>query len=582
MLRLAWMLAACGLVASASAADFDGRPWNVSTGNLSVSFIRMSPIGAGPQPGYAMEPPPSVESLAKLKAQGLNAYEDYVAWGAVEREPGKWQWQQHDKVADAVKKAGLDYVVYVWAHFPPVWVREGGQCTLMKSLNTEKECNFFSIFDPKTIEQYDHFYKNLAATMGDRIDAVYACILGPYGEGNYPLYVPDWVNVGPSHEGYWAGDRFALAAFRDAMHAKYGGDLSKLNAAWGTQLASWDDVKPPAEIGEKFKPNPVAIDTKENRRRWLDFIAWYHQAIIDFAEKSIQVTLKYFPKEKVRTKPGGNAHGVNPLAWGTYCPGYAKMAGKYGIVLQPADCLGAFFGDKWVGTAYQFYGVPLSTEPASQLDAKTFTRRMFSDASSGASQHFTYEFEQHTAEIQKYIHLYTGKPGDTEIAVMCPTTLYRLGGDLSPTISGGAQLRGLAEYDVLDELLITDGALTNEKFKTLILFQPDFVEAAVLDRIEAWTKSGGTLILFGDKSLKDVAGDVRDLPALRVTKVEELTHHLAGQKGCDGKLDGLMTCRRGDQVFIYNANDKPTPVSIDLRGVSADIVVEPHTIWSNR
>jgi hypothetical protein len=207
---------------------------------------------------------------------------------------------------------------------------------------------------------------------------------------------------------------------------------------------------------------------------------------------------------------------------------------------------------------------------------------MFSDASSGASQHFTYEFEQHTAEIQKYIHLYTGKPGDTEIAVMCPTTLYRLGGDLSPTISGGAQLRGLAEYDVLDELLITDGALTNEKFKTLIIFQPDFVEAAVLDRIEAWTKSGGTLILFGDKSLKDVAGDVRDLPALRVTKVEELTHHLAGQKGCDGKLDGLMTCRRGDQVFIYNANDKPTPVSIDLRGASADIVVEPHTIWSNR
>jgi hypothetical protein len=285
MLRLAWMLAACGLVASASAADFDGRPWNVSTGNLSVSFIRMSPIGAGPQPGYAMEPPPSAESLAKLKAEGLNAYEDYVAWGAVEREPDKWQWQQHEKVADAVKKAGLDYVVYVWAHFPPVWVREGGQCTLMKSLNTGKECNFFSIFDPKTIDCYDHFYKNLAQHMGDRIDAVYACILGPYGEGNYPLYVPDWVNVGPSHEGYWAGDRFALAAFRDAMHAKYGGDLSKLNAAWGTQLASWDDVKPPAEIGEKFKPNPVAIDTKENRRRWLDFIAWDHRAIIDFAEK---------------------------------------------------------------------------------------------------------------------------------------------------------------------------------------------------------------------------------------------------------------------------------------------------------
>ncbi|HEV2293156.1 MAG TPA: hypothetical protein VGR35_04825 [Tepidisphaeraceae bacterium] len=120
---------------------------------MSVSFIRSSPIGAGPQPNF-LEPPPSVESMAKMKAQGLIAYEDYVAWGAVEREPGKWQWEQPEKVADAVKQAGLNYVVYVWAHFPAVWLRErgGSELTLMKSLNTGKECNFFSIFDPRTIE----------------------------------------------------------------------------------------------------------------------------------------------------------------------------------------------------------------------------------------------------------------------------------------------------------------------------------------------------------------------------------------------------------------------------------------------
>ena len=90
-------------------------------------------------------------------------------------------------------------------------------------------------------------------------------------------------------------------------------------------------------IDEKFKPSPDAFMTAEQQRAWLDFITWYHQAIIDFAEQSIQTMLKYFPKEKVRIKPGGNAGGVNPIAWGTYCPGYAKMAAKYGIVLQPAD-----------------------------------------------------------------------------------------------------------------------------------------------------------------------------------------------------------------------------------------------------
>jgi hypothetical protein len=583
--RLTLVFVCASGFAIAAEPPFDGRPWNVSTGNLSVGFIRTSPIGADPRPNY-IEPPPTVEAMVKMKSDGLIAYEDYVAWGAVEREPGKWQWEQHEKVADAVKKAGLDYVVYVWAHFPPVWLRErgsGSELTLMKSLNTDKECNFFSIFDPKTIEHYDHFYKNLAQHMGSRIDAVYACILGPYGEGNYPLYVPDWVNVGPSHEGYWAGDTFALIAFRDAMKAKYGGDLSALNKAWGMSHATWDDVTPPKEIGEPFKPNPVSMETAENRRRWLDFLTWYHQALIDFADKTVQVTLKYFPKEKVRTKPGGNAGGVNPIAWGTYSPGFAKMAGKYGIAMQPADCHCAYFGDKWIGTSYQFYGVPLATEPASLLDSKAFTRRMFSDASSGASQHFTYEFERHAENIRKYIHLYTGKPGDTEIAALCPTTLYRLGGDLGPTIRGGATLRDLAEYDVLDELLITDGALT-DKYKVLIVMQPDFVEDAVLAKIEAWTKGGGTLVLLGDKSLKAIGGEPRLTGdgVVRVGKVEALADVLAKRKGFDGKLDGLMTCRRGNQVFIFNGNDKATPITIDLAGATADIVVEPHTIWSNR
>ena len=41
---------------------FDGRPWHVSTGNLSVTFIQGSPIGAFPRANNA-EAPPSVESL---------------------------------------------------------------------------------------------------------------------------------------------------------------------------------------------------------------------------------------------------------------------------------------------------------------------------------------------------------------------------------------------------------------------------------------------------------------------------------------------------------------------------------------
>lgn len=593
------VICACALAQSAGA--FNGRRWNVSTGNMSVGFIRSSPIGAGPLPDY-MEPPPPHEVLVEMKRNGLVVFEDYVAWGAVEREQGKWDWTQHDRVCEAMKKAGLEYVVYNWVHFPPVWLRDGTDRTLMRCIEHGQDTNYLSIFDPKTVEYYDRFYRALSEHFGDRIDGVYACILGPYGEGNYPLYVPDWVNTGHCHEGYWCADPHALSAFRDAMRGKYG-DIAALNAAWGTSARSFADVRPPREIADGLKPSPGEFQTPELRRRWVDFMTWYHQALIDFAEQSVQVTLRYFPKHKVRTKPGGNAGGVNPVAWGTYCPGYAKMAGKYGIVLQPADCRGAYFGDKWIATAYHFYGVPLSTEAAGNLDPATFAQRMFSDASCGASQLFTYEFLKHAPDIQRYVHLYTGRPGNTDVAVLCPTTLYRLGADLQPTIQAAHTLRDLTDYDVLDELLITDGALTR-CYRTFVVFQGDFVEQAVLDRIVQWVQAGGTLVVCG--SVRNVEGetwaigeagdagsDARRVgvgrgSVVRFSEVprdrqsfEALYSRFPTTAAVDGVFDGVWTTKRGRDTLLFNTTDKPVRRRA-AGSAGGELEVEPHTILSTK
>src|SRR5207302_9941470 len=123
-----------------------------------------------------------------------------------------------------------------------------------------------------------------------------------------------------------------------------------------------------------------------------------------------------------------------------------------------------------------------------------------------ASHHFTYEFDQHSPDIRKYIHLYTGVPGETEIAVYCPTTLYPLGADLKTTIDSSRQLRDLCDFDVLDELLIDDGAL-NEKYKMLVMFQADIVEQKILDKITNWMQQGRTLVLLGKPDNKHIEGD---------------------------------------------------------------------------
>jgi hypothetical protein len=582
----------------------DGTPWNLSTGNLSVTYIQSSPIGAFPRQSF-LEPPPSIESMKQLKQQGLINYEDYIAWGAVEREPGKWDWTQHDAVEKAVHAAGLKYVVYTWVHFPPAWLRDNQKQnrTLMKCLEHNEETNYLSIFDPKTIEHYDHFYKALSEHFGDKIDAVYACILGPYGEGNYPLLVPDWVNIGHCHEGFWCADDFARKAF-----------------------------SPMPDVSQIVHPHPDAFTTAESRKRWVKFVTWYHQTIIDFAEKSLDTTLKYFPKQKVRTKPGGNAGGVNPIAWGTYCPGYAKMATKFndhrvkdrsnnesratsgtqnptttknsvlatdaspsgdhtrpwgsareqwgtpytGVTLQPADWHGAPFGDKWISTAYHFYGITLSTEPAGGLDHAGFVKRLYSDITCGSRQLFTYEYPEHAADIAKYVHLITGQPGETETAVFCPTTLYRFGGDLSPTIKRSEKLRDLTDFDVLDELLIADGALTPDRYKVLVMFQADYIDQPILDKLKNYLNAGGTILLAGSDPIQNLDGilwkPAGNLKYTAGSMTKRYTDFAASQKlkGYDGIADGVWTTRRGGQTVLLNTTDKPV--------TAAGVAVPAHEI----
>ena len=42
-------------------------------------------------------------------------------------------------------------------------------------------------------------------------------------------------------------------------------------------------------------------------------------------------------------------------------------------------------------------------------------------------RNFGLVFEQHIPEIQRYVHLYTGQPGETQVALFCPSTFHRLG-----------------------------------------------------------------------------------------------------------------------------------------------------------
>ncbi len=234
-------------------------------------------------------------------------------------------------------------------------------------------------------------------------------------------------------------------------------------------------------MAQGLKPALDLWKTAQDRRRWIDLITWYHTGDHRLRGALHPGHPEVLPKEKVRTKPGGNAGGVNPIAWGTYCPGYAKMAGKYGITLQPADCQGALLRRQVGRTAYHFLRVRLSTEPAGGLNKNAFVRRC-SRTHRAAQLRSSPRVTEHVPEIQRYAHLLTGTPGDTIRSGALPDDALQARADVWPTIRAAGAMRDLTDYDVLDEMLVEDGALT-DRYRVLVIFQGDFVEQSVLDGI---------------------------------------------------------------------------------------------------
>lgn len=616
----------------------------IVTGNLSVYHIQHSPVGAFPDPSFAGDSIPPASEFERLHKEGLNAYEDYVAWGAVEIEPGKWDWSRHIEMADNQRSGGMEYDPYLWIHNPPAWMRSwteerrGGvttgtrygivpgepdapdRYTLMKCLEHGEETYTFSIWDPATLKWFGRFYREMREGMGDRIGRTYVGLVGPYGEGNYPLPMFDWLKIGHCHEGYWCGDKYARREFIRTFRNRYR-TLRALNEAWGTDFARWEEVTYPPEIAEgKIRKAEDRTDPRD-RRRWVDFVEWYHQSLIDFAAGVAREAMKYFPAEQLKVKPGGSAGGVNPIAWGTYCPGYAKALGKeFGrrpIRLQPADCHGRPFGDRWYGTAYRFYGTPLTTEPAGNLDRKGFLRRVFMDACNGASEMFTYEWDLHKEDARKWIHLYRGIASTTDVAVLCPTTWYRMNGDVWPAIRTADSLRDVTDFEVADELLVKDDYLQKSRTRVLIWTHGPVTERVVLAKVLDWVEAGGILVagmssaptdvegrddlgsrLFGDgsKAFNFVGkglvlrypseaepGDAgfRRLVVDAVYHPERYRPGLKGTSEIDGVADGVWTAAFPDRLLMFNNSDKPATVIRKWRGREMQVELQPGTLWES-
>ena len=451
-------------------------------GDAGVDYLSYFAKGGAPEgkPIYLIGP----DAGYSLQAQGGQSWLEWVGWLAVEREEGKWDWDffLNDRTTCHIHDAGVETLPM--PQFPPKWYWEGPQCVPMQCLEHGEKVYCLSLWAPSTLEAYERFLKAMAEAFRHRkhkFDAIRVPITADYGEGNYPLGI--WA-VPPlhCHAGWWCGDPYARADFRSRMMQRYG-TLGALNRAWHTQYGGV------AEIGY---PGQGAV-----ARHVLDFVHWYHDSLTAFAAKTLSLCSRIFPDTTLYCALGG---GWPSLHWGMEPSALAKVASKFRVTANPASMNGSPFHTMAFASAYTFYGLPMATEPAGKLTADEVFHRIFTDASVPVVRYYDYgeNYARGKEHLDKYRHLFgTCGSAARDVAVYLPTatafTRVPQGfAGLRATVEGAGRLRDVADYDVIDDPMILDGAL--DKHKVLVVFEVDLVERAVVTRIAGWVSAGGVLI----------------------------------------------------------------------------------------
>ena len=296
------------------------------------------------------------------------------------------------------------------------------------------------------------------------------------------------------------------------MLDRYGGDLNRINAAWGTEYVDPAEIAlPEVEIphgieafraDEPTAPGTFDTSTPQRRRRWLDFIAWYRGAMNDLASIWMTTTRRLFPDHPIYLCTGGDAPPQQGAHFGDQCRIAASVGGGVRITNEDSRYAHNFAITRWVTSAGRFHGAYTGIEPAGGVNEFGVTCRIFNAVASGAKNlHF---YAPNIVHHRATIDAWNANFGEIrlespvlDVAFLHPDTSIMLG--LVPTNQVFRQvsfLRDLTDLDYVDDDMVGAGAL--DRYRVLLMAHATVVEQATLDRIDAWLANGGVLVLLGE------------------------------------------------------------------------------------
>lgn len=499
-----------------------------------------------------------------MNALGWSSITARVTAGNNYQYPGQWFWGYDKELASRWESACFNFAVSPDLDVLPDWYKKQENPVMLRKIGSDSDGIGLSLWSELLTKTNEDFYSEIEENFGESVHSIYPGIYGDFGEARFPSSNPGE---------FWAGDDFAVKDFRDKMLTKYG-NINALDVAWKTGYKSSGEIAYP-----KF-------DGSASRRWILDFMDWYYGSMTEYTTRVCGIATTHcrnaFIAPKLtcadETPSTGQDNSAVPKALSKLGAGVLVKSGSY---LSSAR----------IASACKFYGTRLRTEIGPNIDQIDLAKQLFIDASYGSSGLVADPDTMLTGAetFSKYRRNLLGQHSITDIALFFPTSWHRcnINQPYPPKLAQAAEeIRDIMDYDVVDERMVLDGAL--EKYRVLAMFDGNFTEQTVCDKIAGWVRGGGNLLLLADElPFSNIEGRAIEIPTdesetgkghvivwngdwntrkdyYKLIYDSAYSSTVGAIKGPDGAADGVWASMFKNRVLYFNTTDHPVRVSENI------------------